>query len=54
MRSTGDDVHLLDDMIPMRRIGQPQEVADAVVWLLSDKAAYVTGTTLSVDGGMTT
>ena len=54
MRSTDGDVHLLDDLIPMRRIGQPHEVADAVVWLLSEKAAYVTGTTLSVDGGMTT
>ncbi|MDH6148656.1 MULTISPECIES: SDR family NAD(P)-dependent oxidoreductase [Paraburkholderia] len=54
MRSTNGDVHLLDDMIPMRRIGQPHEIADAVLWLLSEKAAYVTGTTLSVDGGMTT
>ncbi len=53
MRSTNGDVHLLDDLIPMRRIGQPHEVADAVVWLLSAKAAYVTGATLSVDGGMT-
>jgi len=52
-RSTNGDVHLLDDLIPMRRIGQPHEVADAVVWLLSSKAAYVTGATLSVDGGMT-
>lgn len=54
LRSTHGDVHLLDDMIPMRRIGQPHEVADAVLWLLSDRAAYVTGATLSVDGGMTT
>lgn len=53
MRSTNGDVHLLDDLIPMRRIGQSHEVADAVVWLLSAKAAYVTGATLSVDGGMT-
>jgi NAD(P)-dependent dehydrogenase (short-subunit alcohol dehydrogenase family) len=53
IRSTHGDVHLLDDMIPMRRIGQPHEVADAVLWLLSEQAAYVTGTTLSVDGGMT-
>ncbi|KWR88387.1 SDR family NAD(P)-dependent oxidoreductase [Cupriavidus sp. IDO] len=53
MRSTNGDVHLLDDMIPMQRIGQPEEVAEAVLWLLSDKAAYVTGATLSVDGGMT-
>jgi len=53
MRSTGGDIHLLDDMIPMRRIGQPDEVAEAVLYLLSDRSAYVTGTTLSVDGGMT-
>jgi NAD(P)-dependent dehydrogenase (short-subunit alcohol dehydrogenase family) len=53
MRSTGGDVHLLDAMIPMRRIGQPDEVARAVIWLLSDQSQYVTGTTLSVDGGMT-
>ncbi|SIT44631.1 2,5-dichloro-2,5-cyclohexadiene-1,4-diol dehydrogenase [Paraburkholderia ribeironis] len=53
MRSTNGDIHLLDEMIPMRRIGQPNEVADAVVWLLSGQAAYVTGAALSVDGGMT-
>lgn len=52
MRSTNGDVHLLDNMIPMGRIGQPAEVAEAVLWLLSDKATYVTGATLSVDGGM--
>ncbi|WP_281082374.1 SDR family NAD(P)-dependent oxidoreductase [Klebsiella quasivariicola] len=52
MRSTGGDVHLLDELIPMRRIGQPDDVAQAVVWLLSDKSSYVTGATLSVDGGM--
>jgi len=36
----------------MRRIGQPEEITAAVLWLLSDQASYVTGTTLSVDGGM--
>jgi NAD(P)-dependent dehydrogenase (short-subunit alcohol dehydrogenase family) len=36
----------------MHRIGSPDEVANAVVWLLSDAASYVTGATLSVDGGM--
>ncbi|MCP3713203.1 SDR family oxidoreductase [Paraburkholderia sp. CNPSo 3274] len=53
MRVTGGDVHLLDDMIPMRRLGQPHEMAEAVVYLLSDRSTYVTGATLSVDGGMT-
>ncbi|WP_431810047.1 SDR family NAD(P)-dependent oxidoreductase [Jejubacter sp. L23] len=52
MRSTGGDAHLLDDMIPMRRIGQPEDVAETVLWLLSEKASYVTGSTFSVDGGM--
>ena len=38
--------------IPARRAGQPEEVAAAVRFLASDDAAYVTGTTLFVDGGM--
>ncbi len=40
------------DHIPARRVGQPHEVAAAVRFLASDAAAYVTGTTLYVDGGM--
>jgi len=38
---------------PLDRIGQPEEVADAVVWLLSDEARFVTGQSLLVDGGFT-
>ena len=38
-------------LIPMRRAGEPEEVADAVAWLMSDEASYVTGTTLRVAGG---
>jgi 3-oxoacyl-[acyl-carrier protein] reductase len=38
-------------LIPARRFGEPEEVAHAATWLLSDAAAYVTGTTLPVDGG---
>ena len=37
--------------VPMRRSGTPEEVADAVVWLLSDAASYTTGTVLAVSGG---
>jgi NAD(P)-dependent dehydrogenase (short-subunit alcohol dehydrogenase family) len=38
--------------LPVGRVGHPGEVAAAVVWLMSDKASFVTGVTLSVDGGM--
>lgn len=37
--------------VPMKRIGQPEEIADGVVYLLSDRASYVTGTFLEVSGG---
>lgn len=52
LKVTGGDAHAMDDVVPMGRIGQPAEVAEAVVWLMSPRAAYVTGATLSVDGGM--
>jgi 3-oxoacyl-[acyl-carrier protein] reductase len=39
--------------IPARRMGTPQDVAAAVRFLASEDAAYVTGTTLKVDGGLT-
>jgi 3-oxoacyl-[acyl-carrier protein] reductase len=38
--------------VPLARFGQPQEVAAAVVFLASEGAAYVTGSTLHVNGGM--
>jgi NAD(P)-dependent dehydrogenase (short-subunit alcohol dehydrogenase family) len=38
---------------PLQRIGTPEEVADAVLWLLSDDARFVTGQSISVDGGFT-
>jgi NAD(P)-dependent dehydrogenase (short-subunit alcohol dehydrogenase family) len=36
---------------PMGRVGEPEEVAEAVVWLCSDAASFVTGHTMTVDGG---
>lgn len=39
--------------IPLRRVGQPEDVANAFVYLASDLASYVTGEVLAVDGGMT-
>ena len=43
-----------DDLkaIPLRRLGAPREIADVVCFLASDRAAYVTGTTFAVDGGL--
>jgi 3-oxoacyl-[acyl-carrier protein] reductase len=37
---------------PLKRVGQPEEVADAIVWLASERASYITGQTLLVDGGV--
>lgn len=51
-RVTGGDDHLYDDGVPMHRIGQPREVSDAVLWLLSTRSSYVTGSLVPVDGGM--
>jgi glucose 1-dehydrogenase len=42
----------LIELIPYGRLGAPEDVAAAVMWLASDAADYVTGTTLFVDGGM--
>ena len=37
--------------IPLRRMGEPGEIAEMVVWLCSDRASYVTGASYNVDGG---
>ena len=39
--------------IPMGRVGKPEEIASAAVYLASDEASYVTGSNILVDGGMT-
>lgn len=41
-------------LVPMRRFGTPEEVADAVAFLASDKASYITGNVISINGGLYT
>jgi len=42
----------MTSVIPMKRLGEPEDVAKAVAFLLSEEASYITGQTLSVNGGM--
>jgi glucose 1-dehydrogenase len=48
----GELLHALQEVIPSGRLGEPDEVASVAVFLASDEAAYVTGSTYYVDGGM--
>src|SRR6185369_11324168 len=41
----------IEASIPMRRVGQPGEMADAILWLLSDQASFITGAMLDAAGG---
>jgi NAD(P)-dependent dehydrogenase (short-subunit alcohol dehydrogenase family) len=47
----GDALKAMERSIPMGRVGRPEEIANAVLWLCSDAASYVTGQSISVDGG---
>ena len=40
-------------LIPAKRIGEPEDIAQTAVWLASDQSDYIHGTTIYVDGGMT-
>jgi NAD(P)-dependent dehydrogenase (short-subunit alcohol dehydrogenase family) len=48
---TPEDTRRVAEAIPVRRLGEPREIADAVVFLASDEAAFITGATLDVNGG---
>jgi len=47
------DLSVIADHVPMRRISEPEESAQAILWLCSDAASFITGHTLVVDGGLT-
>ncbi len=51
---TGDvfNKQLIDQLIPMKRAGKPEEVADLVSFLASDRASYISGQIISINGGM--
>lgn len=47
----GDALKSMEKMIPMGRVGRPEEIADAVLYLCSSAASYITGQSISADGG---
>jgi glucose 1-dehydrogenase len=53
LKEDANEMQKLLSEIPLRRMGKPEEVADLAVYLASDAAAYVTGSTFVIDGGMT-
>jgi NAD(P)-dependent dehydrogenase (short-subunit alcohol dehydrogenase family) len=52
-QSKAMDERIRNSLVPMRRRGEPKNIADAILFLSSDMATYVTGQTLAVDGGWT-
>ena len=42
----------IDSVVPLKRMAQPEDIANAAVFLASDKASYITGEVLKVDGGL--
>ncbi len=50
---TEEGLNELNKLIPYKRIGLPEDIGSAAVWLASDESEYVNGTTIYVDGGMT-
>lgn len=52
MQVSGGNTDAMAQYNPMKRLGQPDEIANAVMWLASDSASYVTGHILAVDGGL--
>jgi len=50
-RFTGGDIQKAIDLEPVGRLGKPEEIADAVLWMSADLGAFVTGAAIAVDGG---
>ncbi|TPG46527.1 SDR family NAD(P)-dependent oxidoreductase [Sphingomonas glacialis] len=50
-RFTGGDIQKAIDLEPVGRLGKPEEIADAVLWMSADLGSFVTGAAISIDGG---
>lgn len=51
LEESGEALARINAMTPMQRLGQPEEVANAILFLASDEASYITGAELAIDGG---
>lgn len=51
LRSSSERRRRVEERTPMGRLGEPEELVGGLVYLLSDEASFVTGTTLVIDGG---
>jgi 3-oxoacyl-[acyl-carrier protein] reductase len=49
---TADHADMIREMIPLKRVGAPEEVAALVAYLASEESGYMTGASLTIDGGM--
>lgn len=52
LTSTGPTPEHMRDMIPMKRLATPEDMAEAVIWLCTDEASFITGHAMPIDGGM--
>jgi 3-oxoacyl-[acyl-carrier protein] reductase len=53
LHRSAEFIRTMEDAVPLGRLGTPRDVANAVLFLASEEAEYITGTTIVVDGGQT-
>ena len=51
LRASGLDIDAYAQTLPMKRVGKPEDIAAAVAYLASEEASYITGQTISTNGG---
>lgn len=49
---TASMIEMIREMVPLKRVGQPSEIASLAAWLAGDESGYMTGASLTIDGGM--